>query len=180
MKLFLISFFCFSQLLYSQNDTKEIIYLDLSVDYENQYNQIFNFLSNKISDQSILVIPNGTKPHIQPLTTNDELTDFKNIFDRNWAYPMNDNTILSLNYFLDENPKLDFYDQNIVLNIISDNKRIDKLFIEDFLSVLLHSNKLINSNSLKSSTSINLFYLNEPKKTEYIPKYVNLKSISQL
>ena len=179
MRLFLLTIFLISKFSFSQNESTKLLYVDMSVDYENYYSEIFNFIESNLGEKTIVVIPNGSKPHIQRLSSKNNLEDLRTIFSDNWSIPIHPITIFSLNKFLDNNPYLDFFDESLTLYIISDKKRLNKLFFDDFLATLLHSNRLINSNVLKSSSSINLYYKETPKNI-IIPKYISSHSLEKL
>ena len=179
MRLFFLITIILTKFSYSQNTSSKLLYVDMSVDYENYQTKVFDFINSNIGEKTIVVIPNGSNAHIQRLSNINELEDLRNIFSDNWSIPIHDNTIWFINKFLDENPDLDFFNKSLKLYIISDKKRINNLFFDDFLTTLLHSNKLINSDVLKSFSSVNLFLKQTPKNI-LIPKYVNSNSLEEL
>ena len=55
MRLFLLTIFLISKFSFSQNESTKLLYVDMSVDYENYYSEIFNFIESNLERKLLLL-----------------------------------------------------------------------------------------------------------------------------
>lgn len=171
-----LTFFTFQ----SKAQHTDLIYLDLTIDYNEMIEDIMSIIETKIDERTVVMIPNGIEPYIQKLVSIQDFILLEDILYQNWNNPVHYLNLNKLYDFFEKNNSFDILNSSsIKITVFSDKKNIDKLFFDDFLINLLISNKILSSNKIDEKISIDFFVINLPNQ-KLLPPFLSTNNFTQL
>lgn len=182
MKKSCLVIICFLTLVRFQSNAQhaDLIYLDLTIDYNDKIEDIMSIIETKVDERTVIMIPNGIQPNIQKLTSIEDFILLEEKLYQNWNNPIHDLNLNKLYDFFEKNNNFDILNaSSIKLTVFSDKKNIDKLFFDDFLINLLISNKILTKNKIDEKVSIDFFVKNLPNQ-KVLPTFLSTNNFTEL